>query len=197
MGGGACWVHLLALKTFSFCISKEAEDVPTLAHHSLHPESKGDLTSLLSVFTRSRRVWRPRLAVSELRLYPRVTDLIVWNLTWKAFFLCECQKVLLPFRARSSRLHTHTHTTTWTIQPVVLSRSPTVRILFDFVPSHFCHCSTSLSFSCSAALRNQIFCIYFIEIYFWLPPLKFSFSFGLLLKISLNIFDVYFRLKLE
>lgn len=86
----------------------------------------------------------------------------------------------------------------WTLP---LSRYPTLSLLFHFVPSHFCHCSTLLSFSCSAALRNQIFCIYFIEIFLITPPahlfFTFSFSFGLLLKICPNIFDVYFRLKLE
>lgn len=80
-----------------------------------------------------------------------------------------------------------------------------------FAPAHSCclqthHFTFSSSF-CLAALRNQLFCIYFIAIwpfliyfplFFFTPSSFYRFLsiWGLLLKIS-PLYDVYFRFKLE
>lgn len=149
----------------------------------------GNLTSLLSVLTRSHhfwRFWRP-LAMSGTSGCIRGSQ--TWSFdTWleKLFFFvnvrrssCLSEPDLL---ASTYTLKPEPFSQSYSCWTLPLSRSPTVRLLFHFVPSHFCHCSTSLSFSLSAALRNQIFCIYFIEIYFWLPPshlsLRFHFHLG-------------------
>lgn len=133
----------------------------------------------------------------------KVTNLIIWTRLEKLLWMSNVCFQAWPSTLHTLQRHTRTHTHyTWTVQPVIfLSFSPSAFLSLCAISLlSLLRISLSLSFSCSAALRNQLFCIYFIEIFLIIfPPLHshFPFHFGLLLKISPNIFDVYFRLRLE
>lgn len=99
------------------------------------------------------------------------------------------------------------HTTSWTIQPVVFVLDPPSVALSHSQPSlslcaitllSLLHIALIFLFSCFE--KSDILYLFYRNISDYPPAhlfFTFSFSFGLLLKICPNIFDVYFRLKLE
>lgn len=168
-------MHLLALKTFFVCISKEAENVPTLAHRSLHPESKGNLISLI---TFGALLWRC-LGVAAVSKGHRLDRL---KSDLKSFFV----NVRRSSSFSEPDLLASTHTTPLTIQPVVFVLHPPSVALSHCPPSLSLRAITLLSllhialiFSFSCFEKSDILYLFYRNIFLITPrPPFFTFSFS-------------------